>query len=240
MKARPKTLAVIPARAGSKRLPRKNLLMLCGKPLIAWSIDEALKAQDIDRVIVSTDSEEIADTARAFGAEVPFLRPSSLATDAASTNDVVLHALSEVGVGRDDKCVILQPTSPLRTAANIDRAIGYLDQPGVVGIVSVCECEHSPLWSNTLPESGDMTHFLRPEVIGKRSQDLPMYYRLNGAIYAFQISELLHKGGIFYDRGVSAYRMEALESIDIDTLYDFRLAEIVMLDRRRDLENGWL
>jgi CMP-N-acetylneuraminic acid synthetase len=180
-------LAVIPARGGSKRLPRKNVLDLAGKPLIAWTIEAAKQSKYIDHFVVSTDDQEITDVSKQFGAEV-LTRPGELATDTASSVDVVLHSIN-AQQKQYDYVILLQPTSPLRTAQHIDEAIELLFEKNANAIISVCETDHSPLWSNTLHEDGNMDNFIREEVKGKRSQDLPTYYRLNGAIFegfAFQ------------------------------------------------------
>jgi CMP-N-acetylneuraminic acid synthetase len=221
-------LALIPARGGSKRLPKKNILPLCGKPLIAWTIEAALQSKYVDQVLVSTDCSEIAAVSRQSGAEVPFLRPVELAGDTSSTNDVILHALGTIPHFIPDLVVILQPTSPLRTAAHIDESLQLLVDNNAKGIVSVSECEHSPLWANNLPENNQMGKFIRPTVIGKRSQDLPVYYRLNGAIYAFTKDSLLSHGGVFYSNDVYAFKMDRDCAVDIDNELDFQFAEVLM------------
>ena len=145
-------LALIPARAGSKGLPRKNLLEVGGLPLIAWSILAAKGSRFVDRVVVSTDGTEIADVARGLGADVPFMRPADLATDDASTQDVVLHCLDELekeGSGYD-LLVLLQPTSPLRKAEDVDSALELLAARGADAVVGVCRVEHGLLLANTL------------------------------------------------------------------------------------------
>ncbi|MBC8555357.1 MAG: acylneuraminate cytidylyltransferase family protein, partial [Candidatus Brocadiales bacterium] len=140
-------LAIIPARGGSKRLPRKNILDLAGKPPIAWSIEAALGSKYIDRVIVSTDDEEIAGISRKYGADVPFMRPNKLATDESSSVDVVLHVINTLKEkGRESEYImLLQPTSPLRTMENIDEAVELLQSSSSDAVISVCEAEHSPL-----------------------------------------------------------------------------------------------
>ena len=172
-----KVIAVIPARGGSRRLPGKNMKQLGDKPLIAWSIDAAKKSRYIDRVVISTDCEEIANTAQRHGGDVPFLRPQELSGDTASTNGVILHALEHADESFD-YVVLLQPTSPLRKTKDIDALLESFDEK-TEGVVSVCLCEHSPLWANTLPKDMTMGTFFPESVIGKRSQDLPDYYRLN-------------------------------------------------------------
>ena len=195
-------LAIIPARGGSKRLPRKNLLDLCGKPLIAWSIEAALKSKYISKVIVSSDDEEILNIAKEYKADF-IKRPDELASDTATTFDALKHTLENVG--KYDYVVLLQPTSPLRSEKHIDEAIELLEEKSADAIISVCEMEHSPLWSNILDENLDMSNFLRDEVLNKRSQDLPKYYRLNGAIYICKTEELLENKGFFIKENIFAF-----------------------------------
>ncbi len=179
-------LGIIPARGGSKRLPGKNILPLKGKPLIEWTINAGKESKYLDVVCVSTEEKDIAEISLQVGAEVPFLRPPELATDSASTIGVVEHCIGFYKNSREaeyDFVVLLQPTSPLRTAADIDSAIKYLIEKKADAVVSVCESEHSPLWSNTLPSDLSMNDFLSGDLLNRRSQELPKYYRLNGAIY---------------------------------------------------------
>ena len=166
-------LAIIPARGGSKRLPGKNIKDLNGKPLIAWTIDAALRSKYIDKSVVSTDDEIIAEISQKYGAEVPFIRPKELATDTASSIDVILHAINFYKTKGEpfEYVILLQPTSPLRTTEDIDHAFEMLNEE-TKAIVSVCETEHPPLWSNTLPKDLSMKDFLAKEILNKRSQDL--------------------------------------------------------------------
>ena len=218
-------LAIIPARGGSKRLPRKNLLDLCGKPLIAWSIEAALKSKYISKVIVSSDDEEILNIAKEYKADF-IKRPDELASDTATTFDALKHTLENVE--KYDYVVLLQPTSPLRSEKHIDEAIELLKEKNADAIISVCEMEHSPLWSNTLDENLDMSNFLRDEVLNKRSQDLPKYYRLNGAIYICKTDKLLENKGFFLKENIYAYKMNKKHSVDIDEEIDFIIAEKLM------------
>lgn len=219
-------IAVIPARGGSKRLPGKNIRQLGDKPLIAWSIEAAKTSKYIDRVIISTDCEDIANIAQLYGGDVPFLRPQELSGDTASSNGVILHALEHIDESFD-YVVLLQPTSPLRKAEDIDILLESFDEK-TEGVVSVCPCEHSPLWANTLPDDMTMGNFFPESVIGKRSQDLPDYYRLNGSIYAFKVDSFVENNGIFYSDKVKAYNMPVERSVDIDTIVDFHIAEVLL------------
>ncbi|MUK39984.1 acylneuraminate cytidylyltransferase family protein [Aliivibrio fischeri] len=225
-----RVIALIPARAGSKRLVNKNLLDLCGKPLIAWSIQSALESTSITDVIVSTDSGAIKSVAENFGAKVPFIRPDYLSSDIASTDDVILHSIEELSLSESDIVVLLQPTSPLRNSDDIDSAIKGLSDEDIMGTVSVCECEHSPLWSNTLSDENLMDSFISDDLVTKRSQDLPTYYRLNGAIYAYRVSFFLKHKKRIYSKEIKATIMPVERSVDIDNVIDFKLAECLMKD----------
>ncbi|QOP40325.1 cytidylyltransferase domain-containing protein [Sulfurimonas marina] len=221
-------LAVIPARGGSKRLPRKNVLDLAGKPLIGWSIEAAQKSKYLDALLVSSDDSEILELSKNYGAAT-LLRPQELASDTATTFDTLKHAIENSK--EYDYIVLLQPTSPLRTAQDIDEAIKLLINKDADGIISVCEMEHSPLWSNTLSEDKSMKHFLNEEVLNKRSQDLETYYRLNGAIYIAKIDKFLENGSFFLKNNIFAYEMEQQHSIDIDTKIDFLFAELLLKEQ---------
>lgn len=218
-------LAIIPARGGSKRLPRKNVLDLCGKPLIAWSIEAALKSKYISKIIVSSDDEEILNIAKEYKADF-IKRPDELASDTATTFDALKHTLENVE--KYDYVVLLQPTSPLRTEKHINEAIELIEEKNADAIISVCEMEHSPLWSNILDENLDMSNFLSDEVLNKRSQDLPKYYRLNGAIYICKIDKFLQNRGFFLKDKVFAYIMDKKDSVDIDEEIDFKLAQFCL------------
>ena len=218
-------LAIIPARGGSKRLPRKNILDLCGKPLISWSIEAALKSKYISKVVVSSDDEEILNISSNFGADI-IKRPYELANDTATTFDAIKHTINNLE--KYDYIVLLQPTSPLRNEKHIDEAIELLEEKQADAIVSVCEMDHSPLWSNTLPKDGNMKNFLRDEVLNKRSQDLEKYYRLNGAVYICKTDKLLENKSFFLKDNIFAYIMDRKSSIDIDEEIDFLFAERVI------------
>ena len=230
MERAPRILGLIPARGGSKRLPRKNLLPLAGRPLIAWSIEAALHSTSLARVIVSTDDRELADVSVRHGAGVPFLRPAELAGDDAAALDVMLHALQTLQAEGEtyDYLMNLQPTSPLRSAAYIDAAVALLLHKRADAVVSVCETDHPPEWSNTLPVDGSLKSFFRPGVRNTRSQDLPRSYRLNGAIYLFDCSRLLAQRSLDMDDNSYAYIMPRERSIDIDTALDLRIAQAIL------------
>ena len=220
-----KNLAIIPARSGSKGLKDKNIKDLNGKPLIAYTIETALESKCFSTVMVSTDSSIYAEIAKAYGAEVPFLRSEKTASDTASSWDTVqevLEGYSEIGKNFDTFC-LLQPTSPLRTAQDIQNAYEIYYEKASLAVVSVCEAEHSPLWCGKLPDDNEFVDFISPESL-KRRQDSGKFYRLNGAIYIVNIKEFSTEINL-YQKGSYAYIMSQKRSIDIDTEIDFRLAE---------------
>lgn len=218
-------LAIIPARGGSKRLPRKNVLDLCGKPLIAWSIEAGLKNNYIDKVVVTSDDDEILDISKKCGAEI-IRRPDELASDTATTFDAIKHTIDNLE--KYDYIVLLQPTSPLRDEKHIDEAIELLKEKNADAIIGVCVMDHSPLWSNTLDESLSMSNFLKEEVLNKRSQDLDKYYRINGAIYICKTERLLDEKSFFIKDKIFAYIMDKKNSIDIDEEIDFEIAKVLL------------
>ncbi|MBU1659483.1 acylneuraminate cytidylyltransferase family protein [bacterium] len=217
-------LAIIPARGGSKRLPRKNILDLAGKPLLAWSIEAGLKSKYIDKVLVTSDDEEILLIAQQFGAEI-IQRPKHLAADTSTTFDSIKHTIDNMP--RYDYIVLLQPTSPLRNEKHIDEAIELLFSKQADAIISVCEMEHTPLWANTLPQNDSMHNFLRDEIKNKRSQDFEQYYRLNGAIDVCQTDKLLEEKSFMLQNNIFAYKMDKKYSIDIDEEIDFKITQIL-------------
>ena len=223
---KPKVLALIPARGGSRRLPGKNLLKLCGEPITVWSIKAAQQSKYVDRIVVSTDSDEIAEVARAAGADVPFMRPNYLASDTASSLDVVKHALNELN--QKGQCyefiVLLQPTSPLRTSKHIDESFELLQSKDADAIVGVTELDHPIELTNRLPDDLSMKGFFTTDS-HLRSQDFPKRYRVNGAIYLVRVESLIKENTIFLSDRIYAYKMDREVSVDIDTPYDFRLAD---------------
>ena len=223
-------LAIIPARGGSKGLPGKNIKELCDKPLIAWTIEQAKSCSDINRIVVSTDDREIAEVAEKYGAEVPFIRPAELANDIATSIDVIFHAinwLKEYKDYRPEYILLLQPTSPLRTREDIDGAIRMLKEKKAQAVVSVCETDHHPWGSNILPEDGNMKDFIRPDILNKRRQDLPVFHELNGAIYLAD-TDYLHEYNGFLGPDTFAYKMSKERSVDIDSDLDFKLVILLL------------
>ncbi len=221
-------LAIIPARGGSKRLPRKNILNLNSKPLLAYSIEAGFKSKYIDSVVVSSDDEKILEIAKKYNATL-IERPEFLASDTATTFDAIKHTIENSD--SYDYIVLLQATSPLRNATHIDAAIELLVIKNADAIVSVCEMDHSPLWSNTLSKDLSMKGFLKDEVLNKRSQDLERYYRLNGAIYICKTEKLLQEKSFLLKENIFAYKMDRNCSIDIDEEIDFKIAEIIQANQ---------
>lgn len=226
-------LTIIPARGGSKRLPRKNLLDLGGKPLIVWTIEAATGCDYVDCTAVSTDDEEIAAISMKHGAEVPVMRPAHLASDEATNINVVLDFLATLAAGGEDYdfVVVLPPTSPLRTKDHLSAAIEQMAEHKARAIISVCWAEHHPLWCNTLPDDLSMAHFIRDDVKNRRSQDLPVYYRLNGALYVCATELLTDQRTLLPSVGTIAYVMSQGDSIDIDTADDFERARVAVESR---------
>lgn len=226
-------LAIIPARGGSKRLPRKNVLDLAGKPLICWTIEAAIKSKYIDKIIVTSDDEEILNIANVMQVDT-ITRPIELASDTATTFDVVKHAINNT-ICQFDYVVLLQPTSPLRTEVHIDEAIQHVFEKQADALISICETDHSPLWSNLLPNDGSLENFISDKIKNTRSQDLPVYYRLNGAIYICETVSLLKEQSFFISKNINSYIMDRQSSIDIDTALDLNLARILIDAREVNL-----
>lgn len=222
-------LALIPARGGSKGVPKKNIRLLLHKPLIAYTIETALEVDFLDKIIVSTEDLEIAKISREYGAEVPFLRPYELATDEAKSIDVILHAMDwmEKEHGTFNLILLLQPTSPFRNSEDIKTALDIFFEKNARAVVSVCEAEHSPLWMNTLNDDLNMKDFIRKDILNKNRQELGKYYRINGAIYIAEWDYLRQNKTFFGDK-TYAYIMPKERSIDIDTEMDFKFAEFLI------------
>lgn len=221
-----KILAIIPARGGSKGVPRKNIKMLAGKPLIAWTIEEAKKSKFIDMCIVSTEDEEIKSVAEEWGGNVPFMRPVELAQDDTPGIEPVLHAIKMLP--GYDFAVLLQATSPLRTVEDIDGAIAYCLDQDCESCVSVTEAEHSPYWMYRLDEQSCLRPILRIEKAESfQRQKLPKVFQLNGAVYVSSVA-FLQREREFIGEETLGYVMPQERSYDIDTTVDFQVAEILM------------
>lgn len=230
-----KRIAIIPARSGSKGLKDKNIKLLAGKPMMAYTIKAAERSGIFGCVHVSTDSDEYARIAREYGADVPFLRSDELSGDTAGSWEVVRWTLEQYARrGQAFDCVaLLQPTSPLRTAEDIQNAYRIMQEKQADAVVGVCEAEHSPKICNVLGESGSMDAFIDEDRIGRR-QDLKTYYRLNGSIYILKTETIMNRRKI-YGKNSYAYIMDKWHSIDIDDAFDFFLAETALAKWREDM-----
>ncbi len=217
-------LAVITARGGSKGVPRKNVRLVGGKPLIAYSIEAARAASCVDRVILSTDDAEIAEIAVHYGCEVPFMRSPELATDEAASVDVILDAL--VRCPGYDYFVLLQPTSPLRTAADIDACATACLAAEAPVCVSVNEVSESPFWMYRVGHGQTLSSVL-PSSAETRRQDLEKIYSLNGAVY-FANCTLFAESKTFLGPSTIAHIMPPERSVDLDTLADFKYLEFLI------------
>lgn len=224
-----KNIAVIPARSGSKGLRNKNIKELCGKPLMAYTIEAALRSGLYNVVHVSTDSSEYAEIAREYGADIPFLRDDSLAQDDSTTWDAMRYVIEQYReLGEEfDTITVLQPTSPLRDVDDIRGAWDFFLDKEANMISTVVEMEHSPLWSNVLPDDLSMENFEDEKISYLPRQSLPTYYRENGAIYILKVKHLYSKGNL-YKNGCYAYIMSKENSVDIDDEMDFLVAEFYM------------
>lgn len=223
-------LAIIPARGGSKRLPGKNIKELAGKPLVQHTIDAAEQSSYIDEIIFTSDREDILDTVN-VNKTILQKRDPHLALDETKSIDVIFDSYSffqSLDKSSIDYILVLQPTSPLRNRVHIDKSIELLENMKADGIISVCECEHSPLWANTLPADNAMGNFLPESLHNSRSQDLAPYYRLNGAIYICDVKRLYSEKTFMIKDNIYAYIMEQCDSVDIDNIIDFKLAEVLL------------
>jgi CMP-N,N'-diacetyllegionaminic acid synthase len=228
-------LALITARGGSKRLPKKNIRALGGRPLIVWSIEVAKGVPEICDILASTDDAEIAAIARGAGALVPWLRPKELATDSTSSVDACLHALEwyEQENGKVDGLLLLQPTSPLRSRDTVRRGIELFRAQQHRPVVGVSVADSHPMWCFRLEEDR-MRPFIEGGGLHLRSQDLPAAYVVNGALYLIA-PEDLRKGRSFMTDDTLALKIERPEEcIDIDTEWDLGMAESVLAVARAD------
>lgn len=220
-------IALIPARGGSKGLPGKNIRLLVGKPLIAYTIEAAKNAKNISRVIVSTDSQEIADIAVEYGAECPFLRPAYLATDTSLAVETYLYTIRELerienkGI---DEIIVLLPTAPLRKSEDIDSAIQLFREKNADSVISYCQEFHPINWHKYVNNEGKLISIFDSNL--KNRQEEKITYFPNGSIYIFKKTILENK--IYYTENSYAYIMDRKSSVDIDNLDDFEYAEFLI------------
>ena len=233
MKKASKIIGLVTARGGSRGIPKKNIRPLASKPLIAWSIEAAKQSQDLERVIVSTDDEEIALIARKWGADVPFIRPDFLAQDNSPHIDVVIHVLEWLKENQDyvpDYVMLLQPTSPFRTANDINAAIEIAQRSNADSVISVCESPAHPYKIRRISGQGVLSDFIEKPDGYIRRQDFPQAYLENGAIYLVKRDIVINRRTL-YPKNTYPYIMESEYSLDIDTLWDFCLAEMMLEDK---------
>lgn len=220
-------LAIIPARGGSKGLPGKNIRMLKGKPLIAYTIEAALASQYITRVIVSTDDEEIAKISIQYGAECPFMRPKYLASDESLGIDAIKYTIEKIEENENlkiDRFIILQPTSPLRTTRDIDNSIELFNSKDADSVISYCKESHPIKWHKYIDAEGNFENIFEDK-IKNRQDERPSYYP-NGAIFIFKRKILLHNS--YYTDRSFPYIMDRTKSVDIDDMDDFNYAEFLL------------
>jgi N-acylneuraminate cytidylyltransferase len=222
---------LIPARGGSKGVRGKNIREVGGKPLIAWTIAAARGSKYIDRLVLSSDDPGIIEVAKTHGCDAPFVRPAELATDQADSMSVVRHALAALPE-RYDYLVLLQPTSPLRSAADIDGAIELCTTAGAPNCLTVCEVDKSPYWMVKMGEGRVIAPLFPPEQIPSRRQDAPPAFAINGAVYVGR-ADRLAAGDTFLTAGSVGYVMPKDRSLDIDTEADLRTADIILNESRR-------
>jgi CMP-N,N'-diacetyllegionaminic acid synthase len=224
-----KILAVVLARGGSKRLPGKNMRTLGSKPLLLWSIDAAKGISEIVEILVSTDDSAIAEAARNAGAMVPWLRPAELATDTASSTDACIHALDwyETQVGNVDGVLLLQPTSPFRSRKSVLHGIELFRGNERRRVVGVSPAHSHPLWCFKIKDS-KLSPYIDGADLHLRSQDLPAAYVINGAYYLVAPKDLRETRSFFNDDMEPLLMLEPEEGIDIDTEWDWKLAQMLL------------
>ncbi|UZP66882.1 acylneuraminate cytidylyltransferase family protein [Desulfovibrio mangrovi] len=226
-------LGLITARGGSKRIPGKNLKSVGGKPLIAWTIEEACKSRMLDEVVMSTDDEGIAEVARSYGASVPFMRPAALAGDSSPHIDCVFHALEtlgELGFEPFDAVVLLQPTSPLRLAEDIDGFAREAIARHAEAMVSVCESVEHPYFIRCFDSQGLLHPFVPQDVVYPRKQDLQQTYYINGSLYFNTVSSLYRDRSFYPDR-LYGYEIPVERSLQVDNEYELNIADLLLKQR---------
>jgi len=220
-------LAIIPGRGGSKGIPRKNIKLLAEKPLIAWTIEDAKKSKYIDRLILSSEDEEIIRVAKEYGCEVPFIRPKELALDDTPGIEPVIHAINTLPEKYDYVC-LLQPTSPLRKVEDIDGCIEKCIKNNSDSCVSVSEVDQHPYWMYKIDENEILEPLFLDKIIYRR-QDLPKIYALNGSVYIATVNQILEKK-VFITKNTLGIKMDKKKSIDIDDELDFKLANLIIIE----------
>ncbi|HEX3101194.1 MAG TPA: acylneuraminate cytidylyltransferase family protein [Pyrinomonadaceae bacterium] len=237
-----RVLGIIPARGGSKGVPRKNIKLLCGKPLLAYTAESALAAKRLTRVVLSTEDQEIAEVGKALGLDVPFMRPMELAQDNTPTLPVVLHVikvLEEVGEKYDAVC-LLQPTNPLRRAKDIDACIDLLESSGSDSVVTVLPVPdtYNPRWVYWRSTDGSMVLSTGEREPVSRRQDLPPAFHREGSVYVTKRDVLFDHGNL-YGTTVHGFEVDARNSVNIDTFDDWASAEKILKNGLADLNDSF-
>jgi len=227
--AQGRVLGIVVARGGSKGVPGKNLIDLCGKPALAWTIEAGQKAKSIDRLILSTDSEEMADLGRAMGCEVPFLRPAALAQDDTPINAVIRHAIDECGDGFDH-VLKLQASSPLRLPEDIDGTVAKFHTSGAPCCISVVGSSKSVFWAMKMRDDGVLETLHGPDWQRMRRQELPSIFVPNGAVYVARIPWYREVRTWVWE-GTVGFEMPAERSLDIDGAFEVALIRALLQDR---------
>ena len=224
-----KIIAIIPARSGSKGIIDKNIKCLNNKPLIAYTIDAAIRCKFIDYVFVSTDSKKYAEISIEYGANVPFLRSKKNSSDNATSIDAMIEVLDNLKkIDKNfDIVIFLQPTSPFRSFQDIHNCFNLFIRKNASAVVSINKTSHPPYWCNTLPENLSMNKFIDTKYLNKSRQLFKDYFTLNGAISIFK-TDIIDKNLNIYKDGTYAYVMDERNSIDIDSNFDFELAELIL------------
>ena len=226
-----KVLGIIPARGGSKGIPKKNIYKINNKPLIAYTINEAKKSKFLKDVIVSTEDSEIEKISKKFHAQV-LKRPKKLSTDNTPTNSVIINVIKQLETKGDiefDAIVLLQPTSPLRTVNDIDNSIKIFSKNKCDSVMSVTKVHHPPHWTYSINKKGTLTKFLKSKTRVFRRQDSPILYQLNGAILIATKEFFLKKKEIGHN--TIPYIMPQERSIDIDNFYDLKIASLILKNK---------
>lgn len=228
-------IGIIPARGGSKGIPEKNIRDLAGKPLVAWTIEAALKSNVCSRIVVSTDNHKIMAVAQHWGAEVPFIRPDHLSTDTSTSISVVQHAIDFLfseGIQESDYILLLQPTSPLRDDTDIKNVVDIAQSKHAEAVVSVTEAHFHPHKALVVTPHGKLQRYFTNKYDNVRRQDLPLAYVENGAIYLNRISLFLKEKTFLPQNKTFPYIMPPDRSMDIDTLWDLHLAELIIKEKK--------
>ncbi len=230
-----RTIAIIPARKGSKRLPEKNSKLLGGKPLAKWTIDCALKSQVFDDIIFSTDDKKLSEMAISSGCIVPGLRDESLAGDTSDLVSVCLDASEKVGLSSSDVIILLQPTSPFRKPETIRQAVHMIEDEEVGSVIGFSKTKISPEWLHIIDPKGHINSIVKDSKF-KNQKSLSDYYTPNGLIYAMRVSTLIHVNSFYTQKTIPLICSDPIESIDIDEPSDWDFAQYC-LEKSKDLKS---